>query len=55
MLEESLTNPANTSAVQRLEYLRVTLYNAVPLTIGKSKQKQHIDLRPTWTRDTAFL
>ena len=35
VLEEALPCPANTSAAQRWEYLRDTIYNAALLTFGK--------------------
>ena len=49
VLEEALPCPANTSAAQRWEYLRDTIYNAASLTFGKNRQRQRIGLRPTWT------
>ena len=39
MLEESLPSAANTSAVQRWEYLRDTIYNPASLTFGKKQGK----------------
>ena len=39
VLEESLPSPANTSAAQRWEYLRDTIYNAASLTFGKKQAK----------------
>ena len=39
MLEEARPSPANTSAAQRWEYLRDTIYNAASLTFGKKQAK----------------
>ena len=39
VLEEALPCPANTSAAQRWEYLRDTIYNAASLTFGKKQAK----------------
>ena len=39
ILEEVLSCPANTSAAQRWEYLRDTIYNAASLTFGKKQAK----------------
>ena len=39
VLEEALPWPANTSAAQRWEYLRDTIYNAASLTCGKKQAK----------------
>ena len=39
VLEEALPCPANTSAAQRWEYLRDTIYNAALLTFGKKQAK----------------
>ena len=39
VLEEALPCPANTSAAQRWEYLRDTIYNAASLTFGKNQAK----------------
>ena len=39
VLEEALPCPANTSAAQRWEYLRDTIYNAASLTFGKKRAK----------------
>ena len=37
MVEEALSCPANTSAAQRWEYLRDTVYNAASVTFGKKQ------------------
>ena len=39
VLEESLPSPANTSAAQRWQHLRDTIYNAASLTFGKKQAK----------------
>ena len=39
VLEEALPCPANTSAAQRWEYLRDTIYNAASLTFRKQQAK----------------
>ena len=39
VVEEALPCPANTSAAQRWEYLRDTIYNAASLTFGKKTTK----------------
>ena len=39
VLEEALPCPANTSAAQRWEYLRDTIYNAASLTFGNKQAK----------------
>ena len=39
VLEEVLPCPGNTSAVQRWEYLRDSIYNAASLTFGKKLAK----------------
>ena len=45
--------PANTSAAQRWEYLRDTIYNAASLT--KNRQRQRTGLKPIWTRCSPSL
>ena len=40
LLEKALPYPANTSAAQRWEYLRDTIYNAASLTFGKKQAKK---------------
>ena len=42
VLEEALPCSANTSAAQRWEYLRDTIYNAASLTLG-NKQAKTVD------------
>ena len=39
VLEEALPCPANTSAAQRWEHLRDTIYNAASLTFSKKQAK----------------
>ena len=39
VVEEALPCPSNTSAAQRWEYLRDTIYNAASLTFGKKQAK----------------
>ena len=55
VVDEALPCPANTSAAQRWEHLRDTIYNAASLTFGKNRQRQWIGLRPTWTRCSPSL
>ena len=39
VLEETLPCPANTSAVQRWQYIRDTIYNSASLTFGNKQAK----------------
>ena len=39
VVEEALPCPANTSAAQRWEYLKDTIYNAASLTFGNKQAK----------------
>ena len=53
VLEKALPCPANTSATQRWEYLRDTIYNAASLTFGK-KQAKTADWFEAHLDDTAL-